>query len=135
MAAPIPVKSWCILLFANFFSCYETQQLILGTGAATWWVTEPHCDLRMATSPIFVQFFVIFVIFIALVKYVFKKQTAFLSFATHKHPDEICALMVAYWYCQKGLTFLELSYIQISESNYQVESWERSVGSDPKHPR
>ena len=25
-----------------FFSCYETQQLILGTGTAIWWVTEPH---------------------------------------------------------------------------------------------
>jgi len=24
-------------------SCYETQQLILGTGTAIWWVTEPHC--------------------------------------------------------------------------------------------
>jgi hypothetical protein len=23
-------------------SCYETQQLILGTGTAIWWVTEPH---------------------------------------------------------------------------------------------
>ncbi len=26
----------------NFFTCYETQQLILGTGTAIWWVTEPH---------------------------------------------------------------------------------------------
>ncbi len=25
-----------------FFSCYETQQPILGTGTAIWWVTEPH---------------------------------------------------------------------------------------------
>jgi hypothetical protein len=24
------------------FSCYETQQFILGTGNAIWWVTEPH---------------------------------------------------------------------------------------------
>ncbi len=24
------------------FSCNETQQLILGTGTAIWWVTEPH---------------------------------------------------------------------------------------------
>ncbi len=22
--------------------CYETQQLIVGTGTANWWVTEPH---------------------------------------------------------------------------------------------
>jgi len=26
----------------QFFSCYETQQFILGTGTAIWWVTEPH---------------------------------------------------------------------------------------------
>jgi hypothetical protein len=26
------------------FSCYETQQLILRTGTAIWWVTEPHLD-------------------------------------------------------------------------------------------
>ena len=26
----------------KFFSCYETQQLILGTGIAIWWLTEPH---------------------------------------------------------------------------------------------
>jgi hypothetical protein len=25
-----------------FFSYYETQQLILGTGTAIWWLTEPH---------------------------------------------------------------------------------------------
>ncbi len=27
----------------NIFSCYETQQLILWTGTAIWWETEPHC--------------------------------------------------------------------------------------------
>jgi hypothetical protein len=27
----------------NIFTCYETQQLILWTGTAIWWVTEPHC--------------------------------------------------------------------------------------------
>jgi hypothetical protein len=27
----------------KFFSCYEPQQLTLGTGTAIWWVTEPHC--------------------------------------------------------------------------------------------
>jgi hypothetical protein len=43
MAAPIAVKSQCVLLFATFFSYYETQQLILGTGTAIWWVTKPHC--------------------------------------------------------------------------------------------
>jgi hypothetical protein len=24
-------------------SCYKTQQLILGTGIAIWWLTVPHC--------------------------------------------------------------------------------------------
>ncbi len=24
------------------FSCYKTQQLILRTGIAIWWLTEPH---------------------------------------------------------------------------------------------
>jgi hypothetical protein len=43
VAAPVPVKSKCVLLFAKIIlSCYETQQLILGTSAAIWWVTEPH---------------------------------------------------------------------------------------------
>ncbi len=44
MPAPIPVKSQCILLFAINFCCYETQQLILWTGTAIWWVTEPHYE-------------------------------------------------------------------------------------------
>jgi hypothetical protein len=26
-------------------SCYETQRLILGTGTAIWWVTEPHLKI------------------------------------------------------------------------------------------
>jgi len=34
VAAPIPVKSLCVLLFAKKISYYETQQLILGTGTA-----------------------------------------------------------------------------------------------------
>jgi hypothetical protein len=24
---------------------FKTQQLILGTGTAIWWVTEPHCTI------------------------------------------------------------------------------------------
>jgi hypothetical protein len=27
------------------FSCFKTQQLILGTGIAIWWLTEPHCSI------------------------------------------------------------------------------------------
>jgi hypothetical protein len=42
-----PVKSLWVLLFAKKISCYETQQLILGTGTAIWWVTEPHCNKRI----------------------------------------------------------------------------------------
>jgi hypothetical protein len=34
MAAPIPVKSKCLLLFAKAFSYLEMQQLILGIGNA-----------------------------------------------------------------------------------------------------
>ncbi len=35
------------------FSCYETKQLILGTGTAIWWVTEPPaCS---ATSSVYRQ--------------------------------------------------------------------------------
>jgi hypothetical protein len=32
----------------NFFSCYKTQQLILGTGIAIWWLTEPHWNKSVA---------------------------------------------------------------------------------------
>jgi hypothetical protein len=51
VAASIPVKSWCVLLFAIFFSCYETQQLILETGTAIWWLTEPHCTKQLLPFP------------------------------------------------------------------------------------
>ena len=42
MAAHIPLKAsafcnWLIQLW-----WFKTQQLILGTGTAIWWVTEPH---------------------------------------------------------------------------------------------
>ncbi len=37
------LKASAFFTLQNFFSCYETQQLILGTGTAIWWVTEPHC--------------------------------------------------------------------------------------------
>ncbi len=36
------LKASAFFSLQNFFSCYETQQLILGTGTAIWWVTEPH---------------------------------------------------------------------------------------------
>jgi len=36
------LKASAFFSLQNIFSCYETQQLILGTGTAIWWVTEPH---------------------------------------------------------------------------------------------
>jgi hypothetical protein len=39
------------------FSCYETQQLILGTGTAIWWVTEPHWTLFRPKLPVGQMFF------------------------------------------------------------------------------
>ncbi len=44
MAARIHVKSQCILYFGkNELWWFKTQQLILGTGTAIWWVTELQC--------------------------------------------------------------------------------------------
>jgi hypothetical protein len=37
------LKASVFFSLQKIFSCYETQQLILGTGTAIWWVTEPHC--------------------------------------------------------------------------------------------
>ncbi len=43
MAAPIPVKIQCLLLFAKKFSqFYEIQQLILGISYAIQWMMEPY---------------------------------------------------------------------------------------------
>ena len=39
------LKASAFLSLQKKFSCFETQQLILGTGTAIWWVTEPHCVL------------------------------------------------------------------------------------------
>jgi hypothetical protein len=36
------LKASAVFSLQKFFSCYETQQLILGTGTAIWWLTEPH---------------------------------------------------------------------------------------------
>jgi hypothetical protein len=37
------LKASAFFSLQNKFSCYKTQQLILGTGIAIWWLTEPHC--------------------------------------------------------------------------------------------
>jgi len=42
VAALSRLKASAFFSLQKFFSCYETQQLILGTGTAIWWVTEPH---------------------------------------------------------------------------------------------
>ncbi len=36
------LKASAFFSLQKIFSCYETQQLILGTGTAIWWVTEPR---------------------------------------------------------------------------------------------
>ncbi len=36
------LKASAFFSLQKIFTCYETQQLILGTGTAIWWVTEPH---------------------------------------------------------------------------------------------
>ncbi len=37
------LKASAFFSLQKIFSYYETQQLILGTGTAIWWLTEPHC--------------------------------------------------------------------------------------------
>jgi hypothetical protein len=44
------LKASAFFSLQNFFSCYETPQLILGTGTAIWWVKEPHCLLQISTK-------------------------------------------------------------------------------------
>ncbi len=36
------LKASVFFSLQNLFCCYETQQLILWTGTAIWWMTEPH---------------------------------------------------------------------------------------------
>jgi hypothetical protein len=36
------LKDSALLSLQKKFSCYETQQLILGTGTTIWWLAEPH---------------------------------------------------------------------------------------------
>jgi hypothetical protein len=36
------LKASAFFSLQKIFSCYKTQQLILGTGIAIWWLTEPH---------------------------------------------------------------------------------------------
>jgi hypothetical protein len=34
----------------------EKQQLILGTGTAIWWLTEPHCLIQKTQMPMLESF-------------------------------------------------------------------------------
>jgi hypothetical protein len=36
------LKASAFFSLQNIFGCYETKLLILGTGTAIWWLTEPH---------------------------------------------------------------------------------------------
>ncbi len=51
MAAPIPVKRYCHLLFVKKYSCKEMQQLILGIGNAIQGVIEPYCVNKHTSLP------------------------------------------------------------------------------------
>jgi hypothetical protein len=42
MAACFPVKSYLFRLLVKKSLLLKMQQLILGTGTAIWWLTEPH---------------------------------------------------------------------------------------------
>ncbi len=49
------LKASAFFSLQKSFSCYETQQLILETATAIWWVTEPHwfdSTLNQAYVPI-----------------------------------------------------------------------------------
>jgi hypothetical protein len=45
MAAPIPVKSYCLLLFEKIFIVNKYNKLILGMGNAIWWVIVPYYQM------------------------------------------------------------------------------------------
>jgi hypothetical protein len=40
------LKASAFFFLQKKFSCYKTQQLILGTGIAIWWLTEAHSSNR-----------------------------------------------------------------------------------------
>ncbi len=42
------LKSSAFFSLQKKIICYETQHLILGTGTAIWWVTEPHLEELMS---------------------------------------------------------------------------------------
>jgi hypothetical protein len=44
------LKASALFFLQKNFSCYETHQLILGTGTAIWWLTEPHYDTGLLNS-------------------------------------------------------------------------------------
>jgi hypothetical protein len=47
------------------FWWFKTQQLILGTGSAIWWLTEPHYDFAELMIQLKIFYF-IFIVFIFL---------------------------------------------------------------------
>ncbi len=48
---PSRLKASAFFSLQIFFSCYETQQLVLGTGTAIWWVAEPHYTTTVSLRP------------------------------------------------------------------------------------
>jgi hypothetical protein len=45
------LKASAFCIWSNKLWWFKTQQLILGTGTAIWWVTEPHCLPLIYTFP------------------------------------------------------------------------------------
>ncbi len=41
------LKASAFCIWYNKLWWFKTQQLILGTGTAIWWATEPHCYLLL----------------------------------------------------------------------------------------
>ncbi len=51
------LKASAFFIWQNKLWQFKTQQLILGTRAAIWWVTEPHClDFLKRVVPLHIKF-------------------------------------------------------------------------------
>ena len=51
------LKASAFCIWSNILRWFRTQQLILGTGTAIWWVTEPHWPESQSFIEILRQFY------------------------------------------------------------------------------
>ncbi len=84
------------------FSCYETQQLILGTGTAIWWVTEPHSLLKVD-----ILWLSILVLPDVLVPQSVFKYLRFLT-------------LDKYFLCHLFVTFKAVNFFRLQEKNFSM---------------